>query len=1206
MTRWRDLVLRLATPISRRPLTVAVVALLIGALGALGLLRFGIDAGQSLLVGSSSSAGQTYASFAQQFGSDPIVLVFTAHNPTAPYLEHNLERLGALEIDLAHDQRVASVLGPGTIAGSLRQAAVSEVSKVLAEYPYFIAETDVLFNSSGLSQQQLQQRLQSDISNATTLLEGYVVKAASDAHNARAAYVQKNGDKVLDSRERAADAAAAADPVPPLWAEYLAGPGNSPNNTAAAQFFARVAASYGDCSDQIATLLQIQPSCQVFFERTLLDLPNCPVIGAGQFCGPKPQWAAILPPPTPGGDSYQIVTIRLKPQYVGDQNALASLRDKLNSELAHGVAADSYTQSLSPASRANLQALGPLAPTECGGATPQQDAACNSAFKDAHLVSVMAGAPLLGHGVVNSMTALLIILFPVALLVMLLLLVGTFRVRGRVWPLLAALAATVLTIGLSLLTGTSITPAVLAGVPVLVGLGVDYAVQLVARYAEERGRGVAASEALGLVLSNTAGATLIAAVSTLVGLAALAVVGGIDWGPLVAVPLVAEFALVLCGGVVLAWLGGLFVALPLAVWSDGRTPIPAGAEESTPNARDQRRLSRTLAIADNWRGVVALAGVLALGGWALLHVVPVQTDVQALVSPSLQELKDINVVQAETGYTNEIDVYLHGNVATGPINSQTGNPLNVEWQCSLASVIRTEHADTVAQATSIGDYVIASGSGSSGSSAAQCAPSSGTPAPSPSPSPSPSASASPSGSPSTGASGPASASPTAARSIAPPAELADDVVAREAAATTTPSPAGSSGAGTPIPTPVTTPSASAAPSPSTSTATQTRFLCDLRLFPLLSRTLVMNIGPDTLPCPAVDEYQQRFLAKDTTPISPDAGRIAIGVHTNSVADQAKLVDALRGDVAGAPNGMTAAPTGLAVLATTAYDNLVNRSYVLNLVPLLLVALALFVIYRSPRRALLPLLPTALAAGWAPLVVLLLGRIPGGVGDTLGSLNPLTVVLGALVVALGTEFGVVLLGRFYEERRRGLDPDAAAGAAVAGVGRAIRVSALTLGAGFAVLAVSGLFPNSLPLVADFGLAVVIDLALAVAAVFYVMLPVAVALERSSPMAATAAAPASAAQPQPARAARARRPRGADSEPAPVATEAAPAVPVEPAPEATTEPAPTGAPVASPRRLPGVSGRRRPQRAEAAETQPEPEAAPPPPRRPGVSGRKRRRR
>ncbi len=319
----------------------------------------------------------------------------------------------------------------------------------------------------------------------------------------------------------------------------------------------------------------------------------------------------------------------------------------------------------------------------------------------------------------------------------------------------------------------------------------------------------------------------------------------------------------------------------------------------------------------------------------------------------------------------------------------------------------------------------------------------------------------------------------------------------------------------------------------------------------------MTVGVDTVPCPPIDEYQQLFLTKDATPITPTAARIAVGVHTTSVAEQAKLIDALRADVANPPNGMTATPTGLAALAATAYDNMVSRAYLLNVAPLVLVGLVLLAVYRQPRRALLPLLPTALAAGWAPLVLLVLGRLPGGLGTTLGSLNPLTVVLGALIVALGTEFGVVLLSRFYEERRRGLDPREAAAAALDGVGKAIRVSALTLGAGFGVLAISGLFPNSLPLVSDFGLAVVIDLALAILAVFAVMLPLAVALEQRSPLelaaepvtAAVSVQPAPGADPEakvPARTTRrARAAREAKVSPAPAAEAAVPAIaPAEP--------------------------------------------------------------
>ncbi|MFN2583033.1 MAG: MMPL family transporter [Candidatus Dormibacteria bacterium] len=1224
----------LAGLISRQPLRVAIIAIVIGALGATGLIRFSVNAGQSLLVGANSAAGSTYASFSNTFGSDPIVLVFTSKNPSAPYLERNLERLGALEIDLAHDPRVSSVLGSGTVAGSLRQAAVAEVNNVLTEYPYFIAETDYLeqLQMGNSNQQDLQSKVQSDISNAQKLLALYVVKAASDAHNTRQQFKQQSTDKVLDSREKAVDAAVAMDSVPPLWAEYLAGPGQQTNQPAAQQFFDRVASAYGDCDETIANLLQIQPSCQIYFERALLDLPNCPPASSHQFCDPKPQWSSVLPPPAqgttcPGGlggvpCSYEIVTIRLKPQYVGDQGAISSLQDKINSELQHGIASDSYTQQLTSANFNNLKALGPLVPTECGGQTAQQDQACVSAFtgnncpaalkngNDCSFGRVMAGAPLLGLGIVTSMTQLLPILFAVGIFVMLLILVGFFRVRGRAWPLLAAGAATILTFGISLWTGTPITPAVLAGVPVLVGLGVDYAVQLIARFYEERRASTPSDEAVRHVIENSGRATLVAAIATLAGLAALALFSGIDWGPLVAVPLVAEFALVLCGGVILAWLGGLFIALPLVVWSDRRRSIELDAEPKPRFARrrETKPAERTLAIADSWRGVVALASLLAVAGWIALHFVPVQTDPQRLVSPSLQAYKDVLTVQDQTGYTNEIDVALHGQVATGPIDNATGNPSDVEWQCGVASVIRSTHSDVVAAATSIGDYLIASGSGPSGSNAAACVPApspSGSPSPSPSASPSPGA-ASPSPSPA------ASASPTSERASAEGAVTAAQVqpfpVAQAPSPTPSPAPTASGSAiPSPLPSGKASPSASPSPSQGAAPATQTTFLCNLRLLPLLSRTLVMDISPDTQACPAVDKYQDVFLTKDATPIDPNSGRIVIGVHTNSVADQSKLVNSIRSDIANPPNGMTAAPTGVAVLATTAYDNLVNRSYLLNLAPLAVVAIALYLIYREPRRALLPLLPTVLAAGWAPLVLLLLGRLPGGIGQTLGSLNPLTVVLGALVIALGTEFGVMLLSRFYEERRRGLDPDAAAAAALGGVGRAIRVSALTLGAGFAVLAISGLFPNSFPLIADFGLAVVIDLALAVGAVFLVMLPVAVALERRSPLQLARVetpSPAPAAEPSPPQAKPRPRRGGRRPKPATRADETPAIVDDTPAAEPERkEPAaePSEQPTPGSRRMPGVSGRRRIQRPEEPATEEPAEEAPR--RRPGVSGRRR---
>ena len=90
-----------------------------------------------------------------------------------------------------------------------------------------------------------------------------------------------------------------------------------------------------------------------------------------------------------------------------DQQALASLQDKIKGELANGIADDAYTKSLPAATRTTLKSIGKLSPTECGGASVDEDAACRSQFRDAPLRYVIAGAPLLGLGVVRAMTQLL-------------------------------------------------------------------------------------------------------------------------------------------------------------------------------------------------------------------------------------------------------------------------------------------------------------------------------------------------------------------------------------------------------------------------------------------------------------------------------------------------------------------------------------------------------------------------------------------------------------------------------------------------------------------------------------------------------------------------------------------------------------------------------------------------------------------------------
>ena len=80
--------------------------------------------------------------------------------------------------------------------------------------------------------------------------------------------------------------------------------------------------------------------------------------------------------------------------------------------------------------------------------------------------------------------------------------------------------------------------------------------------------------------------------------------------------------------------------------------------------------------------------------------------------------------------------------------------------------------------------------------------------------------------------------------------------------------------------------------------------------------------------------------------------------------------------------------------------------------LLAVLLVLWLVARRARAAQLPawvpVVPIALATGWSALVLFVL-RVP---------LNPMSATLAALVIAISTEFAVLLSARYRQERAEG--------------------------------------------------------------------------------------------------------------------------------------------------------------------------------------------
>jgi hypothetical protein len=213
----------------------------------------------------------------------------------------------------------------------------------------------------------------------------------------------------------------------------------------------------------------------------------------------------------------------------------------------------------------------------------------------------------------------------------------------------------------------------------------------------------------------------------------------------------------------------------------------------------------------------------------------------------------------------------------------------------------------------------------------------------------------------------------------------------------------------------------------------------------------------------------------------DTALLAFGIRAQSLESQQELIDRVReqigepGSAGGPPPGMEVQLAGLPVIAAQSASDLSESRYWLTLAGLIAVAAVLLAVYRSPRRALVPLVPIVLATGWAGLL-LWAGGIP---------LNPMSAALGALVIAIGTEFSVILSARFHEERGGGRSVEEALRRAYARTGAAVLASGVTATVGFAVL-VAG----DIRMLRDFGFVTVIDLAVALLGVM-VVLPAALA-------------------------------------------------------------------------------------------------------------------
>jgi uncharacterized protein len=576
---------------------------------------------------------------------------------------------------------------------------------------------------------------------------------------------------------------------------------------------------------------------------------------------------------------------------------------------------------------------------------------------------VVTGAPVVLSDLTTKITDAIVTLLIASILVMALVLAVVFRARRRLLPLVVALAAVAITFGALSAIGASLTMASVGVVPVLIGLAVDYAIQLQARIEERAGPRATRAEvvaAVAHVARTGAPAVAIAAAATAAGFLVLGI------SP---VPMVRGFGLLLVGGIFIALATAITLGtsalvgttdarrrrVPGAVAAAGEMVAAAGrgagellADNPVARAIGGRgRAVRSAALGAAVRRpgrVLAVGLAIAVVGWAADTQTKVESDVTKLVPQSLPALADLQALQKSTSVGGQIDVLVR--------SDQLTSPATLNWMSAYQQRLLKRFG-----------YSDKRGCGKA--------------------------------------------------ELCPAFSLPDLF-------------GGDDGKG--------------------------KITSQAQVDELL----------DVVPA----YFSQSVITRDRK-----TATMAFGIRLMPLDRQKEVLEIMRSELH-PPKGVSAQLAGLPVLAADA-NAAVSSSWrrLLTLVlGLLAVGAVLLVAFRSWRRALTPLVPIALATGWSALV-LFATRVP---------LNPMSVTLGALVIAISTEFSVLLAERYRTERRGGLDPAAALERTYRSTGAAVLASGVTAIAGFAVLTLS-----DIRMLRDFGAVTVIDLTVSLLGVLLVL-------------------------------------------------------------------------------------------------------------------------
>ncbi|MEI6292512.1 MAG: hydrophobe/amphiphile efflux-3 (HAE3) family transporter [Methanomicrobiales archaeon] len=264
-------------------------------------------------------------------------------------------------------------------------------------------------------------------------------------------------------------------------------------------------------------------------------------------------------------------------------------------------------------------------------------------------------------------------------------------VSHRFLPVLMVAIGLVSAMGMMGLVGIQLNMAVLGAFPVMIGLGIDYAIQFHARFDEEIRKGTM-EQAIFMTVTRTGPAVLYAMLATCMGFVAMFI------SP---VPMIQSFGLVSIIGVASCYLASL-IGIPTAAALLKYKPKEKKQSSKRSFSYSSMLTTTSMKIAKNPVPVLLIACVIAVIGFQMDSYIPIQTNENTFV-PSDMPAKVLNdKVTRMFGATSTAPIYLNGD----GISSLA----TIKWMKQFQDDELNRHSELTG-ATSIVTYILAYNNG---------------------------------------------------------------------------------------------------------------------------------------------------------------------------------------------------------------------------------------------------------------------------------------------------------------------------------------------------------------------------------------------------------------------------------------------------------------------------------------------------------------